>query len=115
MEFHSIERAWRIDFILDLNASDVVDEVAFIVLVSRKFDGEISDISVLSEDGEEERRALVRLQLKNHESWDGVRGHCSGHLDKAGLVNASYRGALERADPGFGATKTLLSQLRAAK
>ncbi len=114
MEFHSIERVWRINFILDLNASDVADEVTFIVLVSGKFDGEVSRIALVSAD-DEERRALVGLQFKNYESWDGVRGHCSGHLDKAGHVNASYRGALAYADPGLRATTALLARLRAAK
>lgn len=110
MKFHSVERVWRIDFILDLNTSDVAEQVAFVVLVSRKFDGEICDIAAVSADGE----AGVSLQLKNHESWDAVRGHCFGHLDNVGHVNTSYRGALACADRGLKATKALLVRLRAA-
>jgi hypothetical protein len=114
MEFHAAERANRIDFSLEGGALDILDQVAFIVLVSLKFSGDVSGIDTFT-SGVGTRMWAVTLQFENYDSWDSARAHCYGHLDAQGRVNASYRGALPRADPGLRQAEALLLRLRALR
>jgi hypothetical protein len=108
------DRAYRIDFYLDMKATDIIDQVAFIILVSRRFNGKVDEPSRFRR-GDGKDMGCIFVQFADFDTWDGAKAHCDGHLDRAGQVQASYVGALERADPGLGQAHALLKRLRARK
>ena len=115
MTFHAAEGRKDIDFAVRLSGDDLDDQLAFIVLVTLRFGGEVADVGPRFTRGDGKRFGAISVRFPNYESWDGARAHCHSHLDENGVVNASYRGALDRADPGRGQSSDLKEKLHKAR
>jgi hypothetical protein len=103
-----------IDFNVRLKGDDLDDQLAFIVLVKMRFDGEITGIGPHFIRGDGKKFGMITVSFPNYVSWDDARAHCNSHLDENGVVNTSYQGALDRADPGRRESTELKRQLLAA-
>jgi hypothetical protein len=99
MTFIAELRRLDIDFEVRLKGDDLDDQLAFIVLVMSRFRGEITHVGPHFTRGDGKRFGAIRVHFPNFEFWDGAKAHCYAHLDENGVVNASYRGALDHADP----------------
>lgn len=104
------DRGNRIRFEIPTNAPDILDQLAFIVIISLRYNGEISDPSKFKR-GDGKRWVGLEMKFSDFEHWSDARAHCSGHLDERGCVNRSYVGALERADPGLRMARTILAEI----
>ena len=112
MECGFAEMAHRIDFEIPMDASDILEQIGFIVLLSMKFNGEIGEPSRYL-GGDLKRKGSISVQLDDFTTWLDARTHCYNQLDGNGSVKDSYVGALERADPGLSTARSLLERLRA--
>jgi|ERR1700722_291959 hypothetical protein len=115
MTFDAAERRKDIDFDVRLSGDDLDDQLAFIILVMLRFGGEITEVGPRFTRGDGRRFGAIRVHFPNYESWDGARAHCYSHLDENGVVNATYRGALDHADPGRGQAAELKERLLKAR
>jgi hypothetical protein len=115
MSFVPIQGRHSIEFNVDKSGPDLDNQLGFIVLLSLRFSGEIKSVGPTSLHGDGKRLTLIGLKFTDYDSWDQARSHCYAHLDPTGMVRPSYRGALERADPGRGMTEKLKKQVEAAR
>ena len=91
----------RIDFSVRISGNDLIEQLAFIYLVSMRHDGEININKRRFKRGDGKVFKLISVQYKDFSSASDAMSHCNGHLDDDGCVNSTYVGALQRADPGL--------------
>lgn len=111
MEWTASPTMSRIDFDVRLKGDEIIRQLAFVVLLAAKFDGEINPQSGSFKRGDGYVFGSLYVVFKDRETQQNAKAHCSGHLDENGVVNASYVGALEYADPGLRSAESLLKQI----
>lgn len=104
-----------IDFDVRLKGDNIISQLAFVVLLAAKFDGEITPRGGSFKRGDGYVFGSLRVDFENRERQQDAKAHCSGHLDGNGVVNASYVGALENADPGLRQARSLRERIGSKK
>ena len=86
-----------IEFDINTQDEDAIEQCAFVVLVERKFEPESS----VSEHRDESKRTVgcVELRFKTLSDYGEARNLCISQLDNQGGIRREYAGALNAADP----------------
>lgn len=99
IEFYELSQSRAIDFHIRLDDLQVLDLVAFVLLVETKFDGAIEGRDRFTADSIRADRASIKVGFPEVMNYLEAKDHCRAHLEGDG-VKRSYRGALDRMDPG---------------
>jgi hypothetical protein len=99
-----------LDFHINLAEPSCLEQLGFIILLQAKFGAERRDSGRFHGD-DDIPFGIVELQFPSLKDFVDARSHCRNHLTDTGRLLASYRGALNAADPGGRQAKALLEEL----
>jgi hypothetical protein len=114
MEWTALPGIQTMRFDVRLAGDKALQQVAFIYLLSMKFDGEAhTDGSTHKYN----RRRFGRLEVKFKDYMTTLEAaaFCNTQLSEDGLVREHYVGALDKADPGFLFSRALLAKFKKDK
>ena len=84
----------------------LLEKLSFVHLVKMKFDADEKQVGWFKAKGNDPY-VQVNLSFSDWSVLSNARSHCSQFLDSSGAVIATYRGALQRADPSSKMAKSL--------
>lgn len=88
----------KIGFILQKDDPEIDDKLSFVHLVKMRFEGEVDICRWFHHESNDPYIEIV-LAFPDWSATDDALSHCNQSLDRDGSVVASYKGALEYADP----------------
>lgn len=98
MDINQNKRDHKIKFTLPKDDPEIDDKLSFVHLVEMKFNGDIDTCGWFHYEGNDPYIEIV-LTFPDWSATDNALFHCNQYLDDFGSVIASYKGALEYADP----------------
>lgn len=87
----------KLTFLLRQDEPMLLAKLSFIHLVNEKFSGKELECASFRNKGNDPYIMIV-LQFPDHPTQSNAKAHCDQHLNDAGAVLDSYRGALRYAD-----------------
>jgi len=98
MEYQVYLGEKEIQFEIAVSATDFIDQLAFVHLVTAKFNAH--ERSAQCWGSGKNRRYVFAIVFPDWESCSQAEAHCDRNVSPGGEVVSDYRGALDYADPG---------------